>query len=108
VIRLRLSGDKVETAIIFANRKTTVRELNNIIYPAMDFPAAKFMVTWISITPQSTRPLQTGDTGIFWWLPMSHARGLDIKGASHLHYDTPWHSGRLRRSPHWPYRPGRG
>jgi len=90
-LRWILENDNVNTAIVFANRKTTVRELNkNLksygfrtgeIHGDMDQPArlaelALFKEGKINI-------LCASDVA---------ARGLDIKGVSHVvNFDCPWH-----------------
>ncbi|AKM09661.1 DEAD/DEAH box helicase [Croceicoccus naphthovorans] len=90
-LRWILENDNVSTAIIFANRKTTVRELNKSlqrhgfrtgeIHGDMDQPArlaelAQFKEGKINI-------LCASDVA---------ARGLDIKGVSHVvNFDCPWH-----------------
>jgi len=90
-LRKLLKDESVTTAIIFANRKTTVRELNKSlqgygfssgeIHGDMDQPARlaeldRFKDGTINI-------LCASDVA---------ARGLDIKGVSHVfNFDTPWH-----------------
>ncbi|WP_066553448.1 DEAD/DEAH box helicase [Croceicoccus bisphenolivorans] len=90
-LRWILENDQVNTAIVFANRKTTVRELNKSlqrhgfktgeIHGDMDQPArlaelALFKEGKINI-------LCASDVA---------ARGLDIKGVSHVvNFDCPWH-----------------
>ena len=91
VLRHLLRTDDVRTAMIFCNRKTTVRELNKSlrqhgfssgeIHGDMDQPARiaeldRFKDGTISI-------LVCSDVA---------ARGLDVKGVSHVfNFDTPWH-----------------
>jgi len=91
VLRHLLRTDNVTTAMIFCNRKTTVRELAKSlkqhgfsageIHGDMDQPARiaeldKFKDGTINI-------LVCSDVA---------ARGLDIKGVSHVfNFDTPWH-----------------
>ena len=90
-LRRLLQQDDVRTAIVFCNRKTTVRELNKSlkqngfssgeIHGDMDQPArlaelAKFKAGDINI-------LIASDVA---------ARGLDVKGVSHVfNFDAPWH-----------------
>ncbi len=90
-LRYLLQTDDVSTAMIFANRKTTVRDLNKDlrkhgmasgeIHGDMDQQSrmaelARFRAGEINI-------LVASDVA---------ARGLDIKGVSHVfNYDTPWH-----------------
>lgn len=91
VLRQLLGQDDVRNAIIFCNRKTTVRELNKSlqqhgfasgeIHGDMDQPARlaeldKFKKGEVTI-------LVASDVA---------ARGLDIKGVSHVfNFDAPWH-----------------
>jgi superfamily II DNA/RNA helicase len=90
-LRWLLSHDLVETAIIFANRKTTVRELNKAlqrdgfrsgeIHGDMDQ----------SSRLQELDRFKKGEVNILVASDVA-ARGLDIKGVSHVfNYDTPWH-----------------
>ncbi|WP_374412173.1 DEAD/DEAH box helicase [Novosphingobium colocasiae] len=90
-LRALLHDDNVSTAIIFCNRKTTVRELSKSlkqhgfaageIHGDMEQPARiaeldRFKAGQINI-------LCASDVA---------ARGLDIKGVSHVfNFDTPWH-----------------
>ena len=90
-LRRLLQQDDVRTAIVFCNRKTTVRELNSSlkrygfssgeIHGDMDQPArlaelAKF---------------KAGDVNILIASDVA-ARGLDVKGVSHVfNFDAPWH-----------------
>jgi superfamily II DNA/RNA helicase len=90
-LRRLLGQEEVRNAIIFCNRKTTVRELNKSLKGAgfasgeihgdMDQPARlaeldKFKKGEVSI-------LVASDVA---------ARGLDIKGVSHVfNFDAPWH-----------------
>ncbi|MET1754608.1 DEAD/DEAH box helicase [Novosphingobium sp. RD2P27] len=91
VLRHLLQTDDVTTAIIFCNRKTTVRELNKSllghgfssgeIHGDMDQPARQ-------------AELQRFKDGVINILVASDvaARGLDVKGVSHVfNFDTPWH-----------------
>ena len=86
-----LRHDHVETAIVFSNRKTTVRELNKAlqrdgfssgeIHGDMDQP---------SRIAELNR-FKSGEVNILVASDVA-ARGLDIKGVSHIfNYDTPWH-----------------
>ena len=91
VLRQLLRTDNVTTAIVFCNRKTTVRELAKSlkqdgfaageIHGDMEQPARiaeldRFKAGTINI-------LCASDVA---------ARGLDIKGVSHVfNFDTPWH-----------------
>ena len=86
-----LSNDMVETAIVFANRKTTVRELNKHLQ-RNGFASGEIH----GDIDQATRVreldrFKSGDINILVASDVA-ARGLDIKGVSHVfNYDTPWH-----------------
>ena len=90
-LRRLLRADDVKTAIIFSNRKTTVRDL------AKGLKRDRFKVGEIhGDMDQSARiaELQLFKDGEINILCASDvaARGLDIKGVSHvINYDTPWH-----------------
>jgi superfamily II DNA/RNA helicase len=90
-LRALLREDDVTTAIIFCNRKTTVRELNKSlkkhgfrsaeIHGDMDQPAR---------IAELDR-FKAGDVNILVASDVA-ARGLDIKGVSHVYnFDAPWH-----------------
>ena len=84
VLRHLLRTDNVSTAIIFANRKTTVREL------AKSLQQSGFSAGEIARNAE----LQKFKDGGITILVASDvaARGLDVKGVSHVfNYDTPWH-----------------
>jgi len=91
VLRHLLRNDDVSTAIIFANRKTTVRELAKSlkrhgfaageIHGDMDQPAR--LAELQRFKDGSINILVASDVA---------ARGLDVKGVSHVfNFDTPWH-----------------
>ncbi|MGF7150824.1 superfamily II DNA/RNA helicase [Sphingomonas zeicaulis] len=86
-----LRGEGVNTAIIFSNRKTTVREL------ARNLKRDGFRAGEIHgdmEQPERLRELERFKTGEINILVASDvaARGLDIKGVSHVvNYDVPWH-----------------
>ncbi|PZO91138.1 MAG: DEAD/DEAH box helicase [Sphingomonas sanxanigenens] len=86
-----LSAEDLRTAIIFANRKTTVRDL------ATTLKRARFAVGQIHgdmDQPERLRELDRFKTGEINILVASDvaARGLDVKGVSHVfNYDVPWH-----------------
>jgi superfamily II DNA/RNA helicase len=90
-LRALLSAEDVRTAIIFANRKTTVREL------ATSLKRHGFAVGQIHgdmEQPERLRELDRFKAGEINILAASDvaARGLDIKGVSHVfNYDVPWH-----------------
>ena len=90
-LRRLLRSDEVTTAIVFANRKTTVRELNKSlqgsgfasseIHGDMDQPSR--MAELDRFKKGEVNILVASDVA---------ARGLDIKGVSHVfNFDTPWH-----------------
>ena len=86
-----LSNDQVETAIVFANRKTTVRELNKHLQKR-GFASGEIHgdIDQNSRLKELER-FKTGDVNILVASDVA-ARGLDIKGVSHVfNYDTPWH-----------------
>ena len=86
-----LRNDHVETAIVFSNRKTTVRELNKHLQRS-GFASGEIH----GDIDQSTRikeldRFKQGEINILVASDVA-ARGLDIKGVSHVfNYDTPWH-----------------
>lgn len=86
-----LANDHVDTAIVFSNKKTTVRELNR------DLQRHGFRSGEIhGDIDQNTRQkelerFKSGEINILVASDVA-ARGLDIKGVSHVfNYDTPWH-----------------
>ncbi|WP_394648699.1 DEAD/DEAH box helicase [uncultured Sphingomonas sp.] len=90
-LRALLAQEEVRTAIIFCNRKTTVRELNKSlkehgfssgeIHGDMDQPARV----------AELERFKKGDVNILVASDVA-ARGLDVKGVSHVfNYDAPWH-----------------
>ncbi|TIX50337.1 DEAD/DEAH box helicase [Alteraurantiacibacter aquimixticola] len=90
-LKYLLEVDNVTTAIIFANRKTTVRDLNK------DLQKSGFKSGEIhGDMDQSSRIAELdlfkkGEVNILVASDVA-ARGLDIKGVSHVfNYDTPWH-----------------
>jgi superfamily II DNA/RNA helicase len=90
-LRHLLRTDNVGTAIIFANRKTTVRELAKSLQQS-GFSAGEIH----GDMDQNARnaELQKFKDGVISILVASDvaARGLDVKGVSHVfNYDTPWH-----------------
>ena len=87
----QLRTEEVRTAIVFCNRKTTVREL------AQSLARARLKVGQIHgdmEQPERIRELdrfKDGDINILVASDVA-ARGLDIKGVSHVfNYDVPWH-----------------
>ncbi|MBC7159972.1 MAG: DEAD/DEAH box helicase [Porphyrobacter sp.] len=90
-LRRLLRSDDVRTAIVFANRKTTVRELNKALR-ASGFSSGEIH----GDMDQSSRiaeldRFKNGEINILVASDVA-ARGLDVKGVSHVfNYDTPWH-----------------
>ena len=91
VLRHLLRTDNVNTAIVFANRKTTVRELNKSLR-SHGFSSGEIH----GDMDQSSRiaeldRFKAGEINILCASDVA-ARGLDIKGVSHVfNFDTPWH-----------------
>src|SRR4051795_4493597 len=91
VLEDRLRGNDVRTAIVFCNRKTTVRDL------AKDLKRAGLKAGEIHgdmEQPERIRELDRFKDGEINILVASDvaARGLDIKDVSHVfNYDVPWH-----------------
>jgi superfamily II DNA/RNA helicase len=90
-LRKLLQADDLKTAIIFSNRKTTVRELADSLRKS-GFKASQIH----GDMEQSERireldRFKSGDINILVASDVA-ARGLDIKGVSHVfNYDIPWH-----------------
>lgn len=90
-LRHLLRAEDVHTAIIFANRKTTVRELNQSLQ-RHGFKSSEIH----GDMDQSSRlkeldRFKAGDVNILVASDVA-ARGLDIKGVSHVfNFDAPWH-----------------
>ena len=90
-LRWLLRNDLVETAIVFANRKTTVREINKSLQ-SHGFASSEIH----GDMDQSSRlkelaRFKAGEVTILVASDVA-ARGLDIKGVSHVfNFDTPWH-----------------
>ncbi|MEH3108292.1 MAG: DEAD/DEAH box helicase [Sphingomonas fennica] len=86
-----LKADDVRTAIVFSNRKTTVRELTDTLR-RQGFAAGQ--IHGDMEQPERLRELdrfKSGDINILVASDVA-ARGLDIKGVSHVfNYDVPWH-----------------
>jgi superfamily II DNA/RNA helicase len=86
-----LRRNEVTTAIIFCNRKTTVRELATSLQRG-GFKAGP--IHGDMEQPERIRELERFKAGEINILVASDvaARGLDIKGVSHVfNYDVPWH-----------------
>jgi superfamily II DNA/RNA helicase len=91
VLRDRLRGNDVRTAIVFCNRKTTVRELAQSLKRSGlrageihgDMEQADRIRELDRFKAEEINILVASDVA---------ARGLDIKGVSHVfNYDVPWH-----------------
>jgi len=91
LLRHLLRTDNVNTAIVFCNRKTTVRELAKSL-KGHGFRAGEIH----GDMDQSSRiaeleRFKAGDINILVASDVA-ARGLDVKGVSHVfNFDTPWH-----------------
>ncbi|MBC2666473.1 DEAD/DEAH box helicase [Novosphingobium flavum] len=90
-LRHLLRSDNVTTAIVFANRKTTVRELAKSL-KQNGFAAGEIHGDMDqSARNAELQRFKDGDISILVASDVA-ARGLDIKGVSHVfNYDTPWH-----------------
>jgi superfamily II DNA/RNA helicase len=91
MLRSLIESEDVKTAIIFCNRKTTVREL------AKSLQRHRYRASEIhGDMDQSSRikeldRFKAGDINILVASDVA-ARGLDIKGVSHVfNFDAPWH-----------------
>lgn len=90
-LRRILAQDEVTNAIIFCNRKTTVRDLNKVLKQA-GYKSGE--IHGDMEQPQRLAELELFKTGAVTVLVASDvaARGLDIKGVSTVfNYDAPWH-----------------
>jgi superfamily II DNA/RNA helicase len=90
-LRALLQQEEVKTAIIFCNRKTTVRELNKSLkkhgYRAGEIHGDMEQSERIAELDR----FKSGDINILVASDVA-ARGLDIKGVSHVfNFDAPWH-----------------
>lgn len=90
-LRWFLENDLVETAIIFANKKTTVRELNQSLkrhgFRSSEIHGDMDQGSRI----KELERFKAGEVNILVASDVA-ARGLDIKGVSHVfNFDTPWH-----------------
>jgi superfamily II DNA/RNA helicase len=90
-LRDLLHQEDVRTAIIFCNRKTTVRELNKSLKRS-GFKTGE--IHGDMDQPQRLAELELfkrGDVNILVASDVA-ARGLDVKGVSHvINFDAPWH-----------------
>ncbi|HEY0621808.1 DEAD/DEAH box helicase [Sphingomonas sp.] len=90
-LRQLLGAEDVRTAIIFCNRKTTVRELNKSLkkhgYRSAEIHGDMDQASRIA----ELERFKAGDVNILVASDVA-ARGLDIKGVSHVfNFDAPWH-----------------
>jgi superfamily II DNA/RNA helicase len=90
-LRTLLRAEDVKTAIIFANRKTTVRELNQSLkrhgFASGEIHGDMEQAQRIAELDR----FKAGDINILVASDVA-ARGLDIKGVSHVfNFDAPWH-----------------
>ena len=90
-LRALLAQPEVESAIIFCNRKTTVRELNKALrqngYRSGEIHGDMEQSERIAELDR----FKAGEVNILVASDVA-ARGLDIKGVSHVfNYDAPWH-----------------
>ncbi|MEE4316204.1 MAG: DEAD/DEAH box helicase, partial [Erythrobacter sp.] len=90
-LRWFLENDLIETAIIFANKKTTVRELNQSL-KRHGFRSSEIHGDMDQTSRlKELERFKSGDVNILVASDVA-ARGLDIKGVSHVfNFDTPWH-----------------
>jgi superfamily II DNA/RNA helicase len=91
VLRELLRTDEVTSALIFANRKTTVRELNkNLRQNGFRSGEIHGDMDQSSRIAELDR-FKSGEVNILVASDVA-ARGLDVKGVSHVfNFDTPWH-----------------
>jgi len=90
-LRELLSGEDVTNAIIFCNRKTTVRELNKTLQREGLRSSEIHGDMEQSQRIAELDRFKLGDVNILVASDVA-ARGLDIKGVSHVfNFDAPWH-----------------
>jgi superfamily II DNA/RNA helicase len=90
-LRSLIESEKVHTAIIFCNRKTTVRELAKVLQRS-GYNAGEIQgdMDQSSRTAELDR-FKNGTINILVASDVA-ARGLDVKGVSHVfNFDAPWH-----------------
>ncbi|WP_022682816.1 DEAD/DEAH box helicase [Sphingobium bisphenolivorans] len=90
-LRAMLEGEEVQSAVIFCNRKTTVRELNKSLQ-RHGFKSGEIHgdIDQASRIAELER-FRAGTVNILVASDVA-ARGLDIKGVSHVfNFDAPWH-----------------
>ena len=91
ILRTMLGAEDMRTAIVFSNRKTTVREL------AQSLQKSGYKASQIHGDMEQSERIReldrfkAGEINILVASDVA-ARGLDIKGVSHVfNYDVPWH-----------------
>src|SRR5690606_31902955 len=90
-LRHLLRTDDVTSALIFANRKTTVRELNKALRQSGLASGEIHGDMDQSSRNAELDRFKKGEVNILVASDVA-ARGLDIKGVSHvINFDTPWH-----------------
>jgi superfamily II DNA/RNA helicase len=91
VLRDLLRTEKVSNAIIFCNRKTTVRELNKSLQ-RHGFRSGEIHGDIDQASRQKQlEAFKNGDINLLVASDVA-ARGLDVKGVSHVfNFDAPWH-----------------
>jgi superfamily II DNA/RNA helicase len=91
VLRQLIKSENVQTAIVFCNRKTTVRELTESL---LRYGISAGQIHGDMDQPQRLKELdkfKSGDINILVASDVA-ARGLDVKGVSHVfNFDVPWH-----------------
>jgi superfamily II DNA/RNA helicase len=91
MLRTLIAREDVRNAIVFCNRKTTVRELNKNL---KEHGIASGEIHGDMDQPARVAELEKFKRGEIAILVASDvaARGLDVKGVSHVfNYDAPWH-----------------
>ena len=91
VLRDLIRSEKVSNAIIFCNRKTTVRELNTVLQRAGLRSGEIHGDIDQSTRQKQLEAFKNGDIDLLVASDVA-ARGLDVKGVSHVfNFDAPWH-----------------
>lgn len=91
VLRDLIRSEKVSNAIIFCNRKTTVRELNTALQRAGLRSGEIHGDIDQASRQKQLEAFKNGDIDLLVASDVA-ARGLDVKGVSHVfNFDAPWH-----------------
>jgi superfamily II DNA/RNA helicase len=91
VLRDLIRSEKVSNAIIFCNRKTTVRELNTSLQRAGLRSGEIHGDIDQASRQKQLEAFKNGDIDLLVASDVA-ARGLDVKGVSHVfNFDAPWH-----------------